>query len=62
MKRLINYYIWKATGSVKTEDYEKWWTTPQPQFENKKPCDLPIEEIWKGIHTVTLKLENQNNV
>lgn len=59
MYKLINYYIWRATGSLQTADYEEWWTTPQPQFENQKPCDMPIEEVWKSIHTIQLKLEQK---
>lgn len=48
--RHINYYIWKATGSTNSAEYEQWWNTEQEMFDGKKPSEVSIEEHLNKLY------------
>jgi hypothetical protein len=48
--RHLNYYIWKATGSTNTDEYDKWWNTEQEMFDGKKPSEVSLEEHLNKLY------------
>ena len=50
--RHLNYYIWKATGSTNSAEYDKWWNTEQQMFECKKPLDVSLEEHLNKLYSI----------
>ena len=48
--RHLNYYIWKATGSTNSAEYDKWWNTEQEMFDSKKPSDVSLEEHLNKLY------------